>query len=97
MAREKMAGEKFQLELALKAKNEEILALKQKLNDQAVRVLQDDDVSACPCIHALRLIKNTYYNVILQLMAPHHCLCLCMVIVSQYLMYCTPIPMPVNI
>ena len=58
MAREKMAGEKFQLELALKAKNEEILALKQKLNDQAVMVLQDDDVS--PYMHCV-LIKNTYY------------------------------------
>ncbi len=48
-AREKMAGEKFQLELALKTKNEEIHLLKQKLNDQAARVMQDD-VSACPCI-----------------------------------------------
>ena len=44
-AREKMAEEKFQLSVSLKAKSEEIRQLKMKLNAQPAAINMQDDVS----------------------------------------------------
>ncbi len=54
-AREAMAGEKYQLEEALKTKAEEIRGLKRQLNEQAAMAMQTD-VSNCTPLHCTQAV-----------------------------------------